>query len=167
VTQVPAVLKATSQLPGGEATATVQLVGVAQIECFHDGYAVDHAIPKSLLVPGADVVVDIPDLYHPGDGQVVSVAHVSAGADHGSAKEQFGSLAIETDGSGNGSAAIAFPNIFSSFTGAPDVTLTAETAQLASGSLSTAAVTAAGLTVNVSGATPNSAVSAAWDAQGT
>ncbi|HEV3312610.1 MAG TPA: hypothetical protein VG815_19020 [Chloroflexota bacterium] len=165
--QVRAILKSITQLAGGEATATVQLTGLANLETFHDGYAVSHAIPRSLLAPGADIVVEIVDPNHPGDGQVISVASVSAGAG-GAPKEQFGSVAVSTDGSGNGSQAIVFPNTFSSFGAAPTVTLSAPAGQLGSGTLTASAITTSGFTAGISSAAvTGGAVSVSWDAQGT
>jgi len=164
--QIRATLKQITQLAGGEAIATVQLSGLGNFETFHDGYAVSHGIDRSLLTPGAQIVVDIPDLNHPGDGQVVSVAQVSAGSGTVSV-EQFGTMLVTTDGSGNGSAAVVFPNTFGSFSSAPSVALSAADADLGSGSLSAAAITHTGFTVNVSGAAVVSgALAVGWDAVG-
>lgn len=164
--QVPAILKQVTQLAGGEAVATVQLVGLGNFETFHDGYAVGHGIDRSLLTPGAVIVVEVPDLFHPGDGQVISVAQVSAGA--GTVPvEQFGSTLVTTDGSGNGSALVIFRNTFGSFVSAPSVELSAPAGSLGSGTLSAAAITHSGFTINVGGASViNGSIPVAWDAKG-
>ena len=164
--QVRAILKQVSQLAGAEAVATVQLTGLVNYETFHDGYSVSHAIEPSLLTPGAQIVVEIPDLHHPGDGQVVSVAGVSTGA--GTVPiQQFASTLVTVDGSGNGSAAVVFPNTFGAFTATPSVGLSAAATQLGAGTLAAAAVTASGFTVNVAGAAvTNSVLAVAWSASG-
>src|SRR5579872_5356979 len=161
-----AVLKQVTPLAGAPALATVQLTELGNLETFHDGYAVSHAIDPALLTPGADVVVDIPDLNHPGDGQIVAVARVSSGA--GTVPvEQFGNVLVATDGSGSGSAAVIFPNTFGAFSSPPAVSVSAASSQLGSGSLSVSAVTTAGFTVNVSGAASvSSSIAVAWDARG-
>ncbi|MFI5337785.1 MAG: hypothetical protein ACHQ5A_13440 [Opitutales bacterium] len=163
---VQAVLKQITQLAGGEAVATVQLSGLGSYETFHDGYAVSHGLDRSLLTPGAAVVVEIADLHHPGSGQVVSVARVSAGAGT-IALVQFGATLVSTDGSGNGSAAVAFPNTFGSFSAAPAVALSAPDGLLGGGSLSAAAITHTGFTVNVAGAAvTGGAIAVGWAAKG-
>jgi hypothetical protein len=164
--QTPASLKSITQLAGGEATATVQVLGIGNLDTFHDGYSVSHAIARYLLTPGADVVVDIPDPHHPGDGQVVSVTAVTTTADHGAAKEQFGSVSVSTDGSGNGTAVVTFPNVFSSFSSTPSVTASALASSPAGGTVAATPISSIQFTAQVSRATPNTTVSVAWDATG-
>lgn len=164
---VRAVLKSITQLTGGQAVATVQLTGLGNFETYHDGYAVSHAIPRELLTPGADIVIDLPDAHHPGDGQVVSVAQVSAGSS-GVQVEQFGNVLVTTDSAGNGSASVVFPNTYGSFSAAPSIALSAPAQQLGSGTLAAAAITTAGFTLNVSAAaTVSGSIPLAWDASGT
>ena len=163
--QVRSVLKQVTELAGGEAVATVQLTGLGNYETFHDGYAVSHAIDRSLLVAGADIVVEVADRHRPGDGQVISVAGISTGSSVGS-MEQFGSILVTTDGSGNGSAAVTFPNTFGSFASAPAVSLSAGATSLGAGSLTAVATTTSGFTINVAGASAiSSVIAVAWDAQ--
>lgn len=164
--QARAILKNIVELAGGEAVATVQLSGLGNFETFHDGYAVSHAIPRSLLAPGADVIVDIPDIHHPSDGHLVSVAAVSTGGG-GSSLHQFGNVLVLTDGAGNGTVTVVFPNTFGGFTATPVISLSAAVTSLGSGALAAAGVTTTGFTVSVSGAAGRGgSLAVAWEASG-
>ncbi|HZT96998.1 MAG TPA: H-type lectin domain-containing protein [Chloroflexota bacterium] len=159
-----ATLKAVSRPAGAEPTATVALTGSGQTETFVDGLTISHAIPQAQLAPGADVTVELADRHHPGDGQVTALAGVSASGSSGPI-EYSGTILVSTDGSGNGTASISFSPAFASI---PSVTCSANRGDLGSGTVKATAVTVAGCTMQISGAsTTSGSIACAWDAQGT
>ena len=102
------ILRAVSQPADGEASATVQLVGVGSLDTFVDGVGVSHGLPAGQLVPGADIVVHLADRHHPGDGQIVAIVGVTSSGGGGANATQSGTVPVMTDQNGTGAVGVVF-----------------------------------------------------------
>ncbi|GEM_PF-6500217 len=160
---VRATLKAILITPGAEPLATVQLTGAGGLDTFVDNLTVSHALPMGQLAPGADVLVEMADVHRSGDGQVTALAGIGDGTTGGSVTPQMGTVAVTTDGAGNGTAAVSFPQVYGS---PPAITVAAARSALAGGSVRAAAITAAGFTAQVTAAPPGIGLALSWSASG-
>jgi len=158
------ILRAVSQPADGEASATVQLVGVGSLDTFVDGVGVSHALPAGQLAPGADVVVHLADRHHPGDAQIVAILGVASSGGSGTSLARCGTVPVGTDQNGTGAVGVTFDAPFSA---APNVSVGAVRSVLQPGSIQATAVTCDGFTITISNAgMRNGTVMASWSAEG-
>ena len=158
------ILRAVSQPADGEASATVQLVGVGSLDTFVDGVGVSHGLPAGQLVPGADVVVHLADRHHPGDAQIVAIVGVTSSGSGGANATQSGTVPVMTDQNGTGAVGVVFGTGFSD---APSVSVAAVRSVLRPGTIQATAITRVGFTIAVSNAgLRNGTVMVSWSAEG-
>jgi hypothetical protein len=158
------ILRAINQPANAEATATVQLVGLASLDTFVDGIGISHALPPGKLVPGADVVVHLADRHHPGEAQIVAIAGVTSSGGCGPDTTQSGTAPVGTDGVGTGALATTFETPFSAV---PAVSVGAVRSVLQPGTIRATAVTNTGFAISITNAgTHSGTVMASWSAEG-
>lgn len=144
-------------------TASVEFDGLGTIDAWANNLKIDPSVNRAYLVHGNPVTLAAPDEHKIGDAIVVGFSDVvtlpvqtgSAGA----ITTQTGHGLIGTNASGAGSAAITFspayvttPTISAAVDDHPTTTLTG--------------VSAAGFTINVTGAPDNAVISFSWHATG-
>jgi len=114
----------------GTDTCSVELTGLGVVEAWMDGVALASSVDRSLVVFGAQAIVNLPDLHRLCNATVIEVYGQAAqavvgvpAATTGAVTTQTGRQYIFTDASGNASGTVTFPVAFVS---APQVSITGD-----------------------------------------
>jgi hypothetical protein len=146
-------------------TVSVELQGLGIIDTWIDGVKVAQTVNRGLLFYGAAGVLAMPDLHRICEASLVQVLPPSAGTGNlvqqaaTAIKTETGYQLIQTNGSGNGSAAITFSPAFAT---TPTVSAIADLLY----PVSISGVSTGGCTLSISGAPANAYVFVAWSATG-
>lgn len=113
-------------------TCSIEVAGLGTIEAWVDGVAIAANVDRSLLVFGAQALVNLPDLHRLCGATVVQVYGATAQSIAGippsstaAVKKQTGRAQVFTDGAGNATGTITFPQ---AFTNTPQVSLAGDSA---------------------------------------